>query len=62
MKKIIVAVSLTLALAAAGTAAAKNIRPHHVITEEPCIGLGCWPTSAPMKHARAHRETLPPVW
>lgn len=61
MKKIMLAVSVALALAA-GTATAKSVRPHHVVMEDPCIGLGCWPAGTPMKHARAHRETLPPVW
>ncbi len=62
MKKVILAVSLILAVAA-GTAAARTIRPHQpAVTTEPCIGLGCWPASSPMKHAPAHRETLPPVW
>jgi hypothetical protein len=47
-----------LAASVAGTAVALTIQPHGAITGEPCIGINCWPPSAPVRH-RPVRHALP---
>jgi hypothetical protein len=47
-----------LVASVAGTARALTIQPRPAITGEPCIGINCWPPSAPMRH-RPVRHALP---
>jgi hypothetical protein len=61
MKKIILAAALLFVLAA-GTASVLSIQEQPAAAGEPCVGLNCWPPSAPVKHAQGHRITLPPLW
>jgi len=51
-----------LALAILTTAVAATVRPQPAITDEPCVGLSCWPDAPSVKHRPAHRATLEPVW
>jgi hypothetical protein len=59
------AILLALAILAGGVItyrAAAGPRVKIPQVEEPCAGLSCWPPSAPVKHMRRQRVTLPPVW
>ena len=57
----LIAVSI-LTVAMVAMAVALIIPAPSAIAEEPCVGLSCWPETAPIKHRPAHRETLQPVW
>ena len=46
-----------LAASVAGTAVALTIQPQSAIAGEPCIGISCWPPSAPMRHRPARHAT-----
>jgi hypothetical protein len=62
MKAIAVSILAFAIIASAITYRAAAKPRLHLPQAEPCIGLGCWPSTAPMKHRPAHRDTLPPVW
>jgi hypothetical protein len=40
-------------IAGTGTAIALTVKPHRALTEEGCVGLGCWPDSPATKHRAA---------
>jgi hypothetical protein len=63
--KAIAAWIIALALIAGGvtaTAIALRSEPRHAITQDPCVGFGCWPESPSVRYRPAHRAALPPVW
>jgi hypothetical protein len=49
-------------IAATGTAVPVSVKLQRAAAEEPCVGLGCWPPSPPVRHRPAHRANLPPAW
>jgi hypothetical protein len=51
-----------IAAAVIGTAVGLTIQPRPAPAGELCVGLNCWPSSSPIKHRPAQRQTLPPVW
>src|SRR5262249_44889551 len=57
----LIAVSV-LAVAMVAMAVAFIIPAASAIAEEPCVGLSCWPQTAPVKHRPSQRQSLEPVW
>ena len=59
------AILLALTILACGVVAYRvAAEPRVKITQlaDPCIGLSCWPPSAPVKHVPRQRVSLPPLW
>jgi hypothetical protein len=57
----LIAVSI-LAVAMVAMAVALIIPAPSASAEEPCVGLSCWPQTAPVKHGPSQRQSLEPVW
>ena len=53
---------LVLAIALVTIAVALIIPAPSAIAEEPCVGLSCWPQTAPFKHRPSQHQNLEPVW
>src|SRR5262245_13750036 len=57
--KIIAAWVVALAMVAGtGTAIAFSVKPQRTVSEEHCVGLGCWPDTPAMKHRPGQRSNV----